>query len=403
MKCDKPKKVLIYCQDSLGLGHLRRNINIAHELSHDAPGTEILFLADSPRAPFFKLPPGSDFIKLPTVVKLHEGVWQAHKLPHVQIERTWALRSELIREVAYHFEPDILLVDHMPQGANQELLPCLQMLRSYLPHTRTIVGLRDILGAPDVIMRQWKKETAYQIIDRYYDAVMVYGTPGLYNLPEEYQFPSNVGEKVQFCGYVAPNLEYTLPLHKPLISYFPQEKPYTLLVMGGGGSDAHFFMDTFLNALRHMDSDAINFNTLVLTGPFMPEPSRDALREKANGLPVFIKQMESDSLRYIQQADMVVSMAGYNTTCEILRLQKKAIMVPRSGPSLEQSMRCRILHDRGLIHSIHPKDLTPENLANAIVHQLQTTTPPAHSYPVLDGAKHAAQHMLALAHACVPA
>ena len=63
-------RALVYCQDSLGLGHLRRNINIAHEMSRQAPDTTFLFIADSPSAPFFKLPPNSDFIKLKSIEEL---------------------------------------------------------------------------------------------------------------------------------------------------------------------------------------------------------------------------------------------------------------------------------------------------------------------------------------------
>ena len=396
-------KVLIYCQDSLGLGHLRRNINIAHELYRQDPSTEILFLADSPLAPFFKLPPGSDFIKLPTVVKVDAGVWQAHKLPRLNIEQTWQLRSQLIKRVASQYKPDILLVDHMPQGASRELLPCLQMLRSELPQTRNIVGLRDILGAPDVIKRQWGIEGAYEMIRQYYDHVLVYGTPDIYDLPKAYAFPDGVREKVQFCGYVSPNLDHMRPLALPLVEHFPEKRPFTLLVMGGGGSDAHFFMDTFLNMLRYLGEDIV-FNSLVLTGPFMPEDAREALRQKASGLPVRVKQMEDDSLGYLDEADMVVSMAGYNTTCEVMRFSKKAIMVPRAGPSAEQGMRCEILHKRDLIHSIHPTHLSVQKLAEVIMTRLYEEERPLRRYPLLEGAARAAQYILepASATSCVP-
>ncbi|MEM7115911.1 MAG: glycosyltransferase [Chloroflexota bacterium] len=404
MRRTQHNKVLIYCQDSLGLGHLRRNINIAHELYRQDPSTQILFLADSPLAPFFKLPPSGDFIKLPTVVKVDAGVWQAHKLPRLNIERTWQLRSQLIKQVASQYKPNILLVDHMPQGASRELLPCLQMLRAELPNTRNIVGLRDILGAPDVIKRQWSIEGAYDMIRQYYDHVLVYGTPDIYDLPTDCDFPSGVREKVQFCGYVSPNLDHARPLSKPLAEQFPEKRPFTLLVMGGGGSDAHFFMDTFLNTLRYLGNDIV-FNTLVLTGPFMPEPAREALRQKAFGLPVLIKQMEDDSLGYYDETDLVVSMAGYNTTCEVLRFRKKAIMVPRAGPSAEQGMRCKILHERDLIHSIHPTHLTVQKLADVIMARLHEEERPLRQYPRLDGAANAAQYILepSSIKSCIPA
>ena len=83
------KRVMIYCQDSLGLGHLRRNVNIARSLSLLRPGTSFLFVADSPVAPFFALPTNSDFLKLPTLVKVGkgkgegEGEWEVRGLPRL--------------------------------------------------------------------------------------------------------------------------------------------------------------------------------------------------------------------------------------------------------------------------------------------------------------------------------
>jgi predicted glycosyltransferase len=59
----------------MGLGHLRRNTLIGQKLLEAAPGSSILLIADSPVAPFFRLPAGMDFIKLPTIRKINPGQW----------------------------------------------------------------------------------------------------------------------------------------------------------------------------------------------------------------------------------------------------------------------------------------------------------------------------------------
>ena len=43
-------RVLIYCQDSFGLGHLRRNVNIAHEIHRLAPDAVASSDRSDPRA-----------------------------------------------------------------------------------------------------------------------------------------------------------------------------------------------------------------------------------------------------------------------------------------------------------------------------------------------------------------
>jgi predicted glycosyltransferase len=127
----------------------------------------------------------------------------------------------------------------------------------------------------------------------------------------------------------------------------------------------------------------------------MPAKNRQALQEKAEGLPVVVRRMEEDSVKYLPHVDLVVSMAGYNTTGEILKFAKKAVVVPRAGPSAEQGMRSQILHQLGLLLAIPPGELTPQSLAEAVLCRLddpEVVNPSL--YLDLDGALHAAQFAL---------
>jgi predicted glycosyltransferase len=55
---------------------------------------------------------------------------------------------------------------------------------------------------------------------------------------------------------------------------------------------------------------------------------------------------------------------------EVLHLRKKALVIPRSGPSCEQRMRCALLAARGLIDVLYPEQVTPESLAQRLVTNL---------------------------------
>jgi predicted glycosyltransferase len=48
-------------------------------------------------------------------------------------------------------------------------------------------------------------------------------------------------------------------------------------------------------------------------------------------------------------------MGGYNTFCEILSFDKKAIVVPRMQPRLEQFIRARAARNLGLIEMLDPR------------------------------------------------
>lgn len=66
-------RVSIYSQDSLGLGHLRRNILIGGAFLKATKDSNVLLFADSPVAPFFTLPERMDHIKLPSIRKVSAG------------------------------------------------------------------------------------------------------------------------------------------------------------------------------------------------------------------------------------------------------------------------------------------------------------------------------------------
>jgi len=382
-------RMMIYSQDGFGLGHLRRSLNVAIQVQRRAPESVILVVADSPAAPFFRLPPHCDFIKIPTLVKVNTGVWSSDRL-HLVNEELLAIRSQIMENVAIGFGPHLVLVDHMPNGVLGELAQTLRALRAHARGARIVLGLRDILGAPADIRKQWLADGAFEAAATFYDRILVYGSAELFDLANEYQFSPELVAKTDYCGYVSREHIAVAPEKEREAS-----RERLILVTGGGGADASFFMDRFLDALRVLGPDA-GCRAVIAVGPFLHEEQYKLLRRKARGLPARLSRGEEDRIDLLQRADLVVSMAGYNTLGEILRFGKKAIVIPRPGPSAEQTMRAGMMAARGLFHTIHPHDLTPETLAGTITRLLDDGVPfDARNLPPLTGASRAAERMLA--------
>jgi predicted glycosyltransferase len=93
-------------------------------------------------------------------------------------------------------------------------------------------------------------------------------------------------------------------------------------------------------------------------------------------------------------ADLVVCMAGYNTLAEVLTLGRKALVVPRAGPSAEQQMRCRLLAQRNLIDVLYPGQLSPQALAERLVLDLERDDYPSHDKAVGTHGVHVAAYLL---------
>ena len=375
----KAARILMYSQDSYGLGHLRRATNLANALVSERTNLSVLLVVDSPVAPFFDLQERIDFVKLPTVVKVGAGVFRPGSLL-TSYGLVKAMRSTVNREVLARFHPDLVLVDHMPGGANRDLVPALRLIRSLDYPTRVVLGVRDIIDDPAVTCAVWQREGFYDTLKRYYDSVLIYGSPDVFPTAAKYEIDQAMPGDVRYCGYVC-NMDAVKDAQHVRDKLEIGDEPI-IVVMAGGGADAFRLMETYLKALPLVN---IRTTTVMVTGPFMPEEQRRSLRDRAKELGVQVRTSVSDSLSHLNAADLVVSMAGYNTVSEILRFRKRAILVPRPGPSAEQRMRASILSQRGLVTAIDPCELSPMLMASAIVDTLSRPAPSAVQMPEMHG------------------
>ena len=150
-----------------------------------------------------------------------------------------------------------------------------------------------------------------------------------------------------------------------------------MLVTAGGGGDGYDLMKAYLRSLRCLAKRNGNgppapIHSVVVLGPEMPTRKKERLLQRVTAAPGVVKILDfsTEILNYMNAADLVVSMGGYNTVCEILTLEKRAIVVPRVRPVTEQWIRTRRMQALGLIDSIHPEKLTPEHLADKITSAL---------------------------------
>ena len=66
-------------------------------------------------------------------------------------------------------------------------------------------------------------------------------------------------------------------------------------------------------------------------------------------------------------ADLVVSMGGYNTVCEILSQRTISLVIPRETPRKEQLIRAEVLHNQHLVDYIKWGSLSPRILRDRIL------------------------------------
>jgi predicted glycosyltransferase len=396
MDTEEGLRIAIYYQDGFGLGHMQRTASIAWEIYRLRPEASILTFSDSQLGQFFPISPHHDYVKLPSISKDKPGNWRATHL-RMSFPEILKLRQELIRNVLLNYQPNIFLVDHMPHGAMGELLPALEAVESAGIPTQSVLGLRDILDSPEVTTNRWQVEGAYDAIERFYARILVFGMQEVYDVAEQYQLPESVVKKVFYCGYVA-NLDHDRNGHNIRARYLAGRSDDTrfVVVMAGGGADGYSMMSTLIEALPKILEEQPCVMAII-TGPFMPVELIADLERRAGRLPIQMLEAVTDSTSYISAADLVIAMAGYNTSVEILRNKTPAILIPRTGPSAEQRTRAKLFSAKRWVDMIDPDELTQENLAECICSHLRHPNgiKPG-TLPNLSGAAVAAKHTLAV-------
>ncbi|MDX2032213.1 MAG: glycosyltransferase [Blastocatellia bacterium] len=361
------KKILVYSHDTFGLGNIRRMLSISQHLIETVPDVAILLVTGSPMIQSFRLPAGLDYIKLPCLSRTASESYAVKSLG-TALEDLMQLRADLLLTAVINFKPDLLLVDKKPFGVKNELEPVLRHLRACRPRTKNVLVLRDILDSPEATIPTWAKNEYHSVIEEFYDEVHVLGSPGIFDLRREYKVPRSVAKRFRFCGYTMrePGRRTRREIREELSL---SETAQLALVTPGGGEDGYRLLDLYLNGLELPEANV--HHSLIICGPEMRAEQREALMQKA-GRHSRVQALEftDDLMSYLDAADVVISMGGYNTVCEILSLKKRAIVVPRVRPVAEQGIRAERMARKGLFKTIHPDQLTAAGLMRETLREL---------------------------------
>ncbi|HTM61664.1 MAG TPA: glycosyltransferase [Burkholderiales bacterium] len=337
----KDGRILIYSHDTFGLGHLRRCRTIAHALVERYKQLSVLILSGSPIIGSFDFRSRVDFVRVPGVIKLRNGDYTPLNL-HIDIAETLSMRASIIQHTAEMFDPDIFIVDKEPVGLRGEVLPTLKALKRR--GTRLVLGLRDVMDEPRLLEPEWQRKKALPALRELYDEIWVYGLPQICDPLEGIALPPRVRQKMVYTGYLHREVpHHGMPEGMPEIT----DRPYLLVTTGGGG-DGEALIDWVLRAYEH--DPLLPYPALLVLGPFMPSERQTEFMERASKLKrvdaiTFHKQME----RLVAGAAGVVAMGGYNTFCEVISLDKRALIVPRTEPRLEQHIRASRAAQIGLV------------------------------------------------------
>ncbi|MCP4315841.1 MAG: glycosyl transferase [Hyphomicrobiales bacterium] len=367
-------KVLFYVQHLLGVGHVFRAMRIVAGLVGSGFDVELIYGGQrlqnfqSHDAKVHFLPSlnsaRGDFSQLVTA----DGT--------VADDRYRDNRRDRVLEILATCRPDIVITEAFPFGRRQmhfELLPLMDAVQSMDRKPRVFSSIRDILQEGNKPSKDWQ---TVELINRYFDGVLVHGDRNLVELAATFPFTAEIAKQIHYTGIVTPPRDQDTAA--------PQER-YDVVVSAGGGLLGRELI--FAAAEARKSSPFKDARWCILTGPYMAAEDRKRLEKYDMEIHQFIPDLH----RVLKTAQLSISLTGYNTVADIMAAGCRAIVAPQwNKKETEQLRRAELLSKLGLVEMLAHDEKTPSALSAAI-DRVMSAPPPDWSMIRQDGAAHTAR------------
>jgi predicted glycosyltransferase len=370
-KIDIVTRYLFSSHDGFGLGHVRRNLQIARAVLDADPSAEVTVITGVAAGPPWLHQDDIEVIAVPPLLKGHDGVYRNSSM---SFTAAIGARAEVFLATIEARRPDVVVVDRHPFGIAGELRAGLEA--AHRRGARTVLGLRDVIDDPATVADELSG-AGWNDVPSLFSDVLVYGERSLCDHVAEYGLPV----EPTYCGWV------TAPVAAQPI------ESQRLVVAAGGGGDAH----TLLTLAAELLGCREDWNATVIAGPYLA--GDDAVHPSVRSRLSWRSNVDGCA-PFFAAAGAVLQMAGYNSVAESVAAGSRPLLVPRRSPRREQAIRASRLAALGLADVVdagaggseiawlldQPRRLAPNALAGAGIR--------------LDGAQRAAAYLARHAPVC---
>ncbi len=345
------RRLFIWVQHLLGIGHLMRAAHIARHMA-GAGWTVTLASGGAPVA--LADLGGVRFCQLPPVKSADAGfLTLVDSAGRALDDEFHAARARQLLAEFRAADPDILLTEHFPFGRSQlrlELDALLAAAQRRAPRPAIVASVRDIL----VRRKPAREAETAALVARLFDAVLVHGDRALAALDASFGPAGAIADKLIYTGYIGA--VRTVP--EPPGDDGKDE----IVVSAGGGAVGDALIAATFGAAATL-RPARRWRVLIGANAGASAVQR-LIAEAPAG--VIVERARPDFRGLLRRAALSVSQAGYNTVVDVLAAKVPAVFVPfAAGRETEQSLRAARLAERGLARVVDETALTPATLAEA--------------------------------------
>ncbi len=380
---DKKPLLFLYCQHSLGMGHLRRSIEITKTLIDHF---EIVFINGGRIPESIPFPDCIESIDLPPLGMNANGML-INQSDLDDLNEAKRVRQEMIQDQFQKCQPDVVLIELFPFGRKKfafELLPLLRLANKSCHKPLIVCDLRDIL-VNDRRDQQRHDDRARWLCKRYFDAILVHTDPQFARLEESFQPEKSLSTPVFYTGFVAGNAIKTNII---------DPKPGIVVSAGGGNVGQPLFIAAINAQPRIWQQYRIPMS--IVAGPFLPDADWQFIQHKAQNVPgLTVYRSVPDLKCLLQNATVSISQCGYNTTMDILTTKVPSLLIPYAeGRENEQTKRAFKLEKLDVARVLPETELSTDRLIEEIAPLLEFKPLPFSLQ--MNGAKRSSEILLQL-------
>lgn len=314
------KRALFFVFDGgTGVGHLRRLCCIARRLQ--GPFSCLIVTGHRAAAHWF-VPDECEYVHIPSwdsLLATKAKYWGRKPFITLPEGDAITLRKNMLSAIVTSFAPDVIFVDHLPLGANEELADiikdtkCVKYLvtRGIQNETENLQGL--IFGG-----------AALDYLESHYHKIMVACDRNVFDFTQQYNLSPEVRAKSLHVGYVIENIPQSV------ISRTREDRGLNgddiwVVASAGGGQLGEELIERSIHLAR--STPGIKFD--IVFGPRSTLRWDGDHRTDSHDRADIRLHRGTGAMQYLHAAaDVVISSGGYNSLLETLQGSAKILCFP---------------------------------------------------------------------------
>ncbi|MCX5709749.1 MAG: glycosyltransferase [Candidatus Omnitrophica bacterium] len=325
------KKLIFYYTHRESLGHTTRSISLVSALDK--------LYGDKLKIYVFQAGRPQRFCKFPERVKVFDLPDPFYSKFDFKLYKSSSVsfnsrkRAQFMLDRINEIGPDIFVTEFFPFGRYEsrlELLPVLTQLKKRGVEILASIGYHYIASG---------NFKALNFFSSFYDRIFIHVPDdeeyGYYlrNMENRvfkvlYRRFFKVNEsKIAYTGYVLPYTLGNLKSERQIRSRFDAEGKRLVLISRGGGVVCPKIIALCALSRKYLDD---RYRFVVIPGPASSNKEMALFRQviRETGGNIFLAKYSPDLSSIMNACDVSVSMAGYNTSMQLLYLRKKAVVIP---------------------------------------------------------------------------